>query len=174
MLTMKEKLRDNKISRGKIRKIGKIEDELGKNNRPCRRVRTEVHTHCQKLRKEVKAKLRRKEDFLVKRYGNKKPLTLDDLSEEDRLRYKEALIFMETTVGRHELLHEEASNDENNVIAKPMIVCMEGEEIVISNKEAALLALGPKFCTMVLLSEAATVAMSSSLVLSFPKIHSTS
>ena len=46
MLTMKEKLRDNRISEGKIRKLRnrelrKIED---KNSRPCRRLRTEVRT----------------------------------------------------------------------------------------------------------------------------------
>ena len=80
-LTMKEKLRDNRISEGRIRKLrnrelGTIEKNLGKNSRPCRRLRSEVREHCQKLRGEVRSKMEKKEELLVKNYSDSKAMTL--------------------------------------------------------------------------------------------------
>ena len=38
-------------------------------------------------------KMKRKEEFLVKKYGVSLKNSLENLNEEDRLRYKDALIF---------------------------------------------------------------------------------
>ena len=140
ILAMKEKLWDNRKFEVKTRKLrnrtlSRIEEHLGRNSRPCRRLRNDVRIHCQNVRREIKKKNLKKEAFLVKKYG-KKPAILQDLVEEDRLKYGSAKVFSEEYVVE-EMIREE-----------PIIVCMEGEEILISENEAALLALGPKFCVI--------------------------
>ena len=69
-LVMSEKLRDNHKIEGKTRKLrnktlGKIENSMGKNSRPCRGLRKEVRSHCQGLRSRLRENYRKKEQFLV-------------------------------------------------------------------------------------------------------------
>ena len=68
--------------------------------------------------------------------------SIDDLSKEDQKRYKYAESIKNGYVRGDEVICEE-----------PIIVCMDGEEILISEDEASVLALGPKFCVMADLSE---------------------
>ena len=80
----------------------------------------------------------------MRKYGGEE-CTLDDLNEEDKLMYGEATIFHGD--------EEQSTNVRYEVKDEPVIVGMENEEIKISEDEAAVLALGPKFCVVKNLSE---------------------
>ena len=70
VLTMKEKLRDNRKYEGKTRKLrnralGKIEGTMGRNSRTCRSLRKEVRLYCQDMRKTLRQKFIKKEKFVL-------------------------------------------------------------------------------------------------------------
>ena len=94
----------------------------------------DVKKHCQNLRKTICSDYKKKENFLVDKYGVKEGTTdLRDLSKEDRMRYGNAKIFSE----KYEV--------DYNTKEEPVIVLREGEEMKFDENEAAFLSLGPKF-----------------------------
>ena len=134
---MMEKRKDNTKYEKKIRKLrnqklGEIEGILGRNSKPCRELRKQVKTTCNKLRMRLKSKNVKKASFLYEKYGMKDDI-LDELEHEDRMKYRGANIFDR---------EYEFEDDEKH---EPCIVCYEDENIVISDEEAELLALGPKY-----------------------------
>ena len=137
-MVMMDKQRDNQKHGKKIRSLRnktlvEIENTLGKNSRPCRELRKSVRSNVQHLRRKLRAKYDKKTTFLVKKYGMKY-VAIDELEYEDRKMYEGAKIF------------DEECNMKNEDEYEPCIVCMEDEEVIISEEEKDLLALGPKFC----------------------------
>ena len=138
---MKEKVRDNNNWEGRTRKLRdhfqhRIEETLGRNSRPCRGLRKDVKNNCKILRKRLKEKYVNKVNFLSKKYGIDRP-SIEELRQADQARYSKAKIFSDEDNFE---VYEEGQD--------PLIVCMDGEEIIISKEEASALNLVPKYCIM--------------------------
>ena len=85
-IMMKEKMRDNFYWEGKTRSLRnhflrKIEKTLGRDSKPCRRLREEVREVCRRLRKKIKDRYEDKANFLSKKYQDDRP-SLNDLCKE--------------------------------------------------------------------------------------------
>ena len=88
------------------------------------------------MRRIVKKKYVKKARFLAAKYGKKRMSGMDDMTSQERMKYGNARIFLNEC----DLKPEE--------IKGPVIVCMEGEQIELSDDERSLLSLGPKFSMM--------------------------
>ena len=132
------KLKDNKgdLKKVKTRRnqlLKKLESELGHRSRVCRKVRKSISENCSKLRLKVRKKFVKKTEFLKGKYEEKHD-PLDELNENDRVKYSEAKVFSMNYVVKKE--------DDADI----MVVCMRGEEVNLNEDEKSVLALGPKFC----------------------------
>ena len=139
------KLMDNKGVMKKLRTrrnqlLKKLEDDLGHRSRLCRWVRRSTRENCDKLRTRVRKKFAKKFEFLKGKYEEKNN-PMDTLNEDDQMKYKDAKIFSMISDMRME-------DDE-----EPTVVCLRDEDVVLSDDEKSVLALGPKFCVFNNLSE---------------------
>ena len=144
-MMMMEKQRDNIKHGKKIRSLrnktlGEIENTLGQNSRPCRELRKSVRMNNKHLRTKLRMKYNKKMTFLVRKYGMRY-VAIEDLENEDRKMYEGAKIFDEDFEMKNEDEYE------------PCIVCMEDEDIRVTDDEKDLLSLGPKFCVRNAMSE---------------------
>ena len=138
---MKDKLLDNskwaKTSRRmRDKKRMSLEKLLGKNSKVYREIVKNVKLNCDRVRRIVKKKYVKKARFLAAKYGKKRMSGMDDMTSQERMKYGNARIFLNEC----DLKPEE--------IKGPVIVCMEGEQIELSDDERSLLSLGPKFSMM--------------------------
>ena len=142
---MKIKIKDNwkrgvGLRKAKHKLKGTIEEKLNPKSRKCRAIMKSVKDNGMKLRERLKKKKKKKLEFLKGKYGEEQD-PLDELTKKDQKKYGMARIF----------------GDDNNIkcedMQEPVVVCMEGEVIELSEDEKDVLSLGPKFCVLNNLNE---------------------
>ena len=143
-LLMRRKLRDNISLERNLRKMRnqarrKLEDVLGPNSKACRKIVKNTKIEGMNVRQKCGMKNDRKLRFLKRKYGMRE-CGLNDLCEEDRVKYKDVKVFS------GEEIQPEKMRD-------PIIVCRQGEEIQLNEDELSVLRLGPKFCEYTNLSD---------------------
>ena len=146
LLVMKYKVKDNILFETQMRRKrnclrGKIEASLGGRSHACRKLMEEVKRNGNKHRKEVRMKMEKKLQHLVRKYGVRSR-SCRDLITKDELEF----------VGNPSLFMEDG-NLEGEVVRNPAVVVGEGEELVLTEEEIEVLKLGPKFCLYKNLSE---------------------
>ena len=147
-LAMQEKLRDNykflgRLLRQKAKVTSKIGRAWGNNSNAFRTLKRNIGNGARVVRKKAREKFKKKEKFLVNKYGGNNGVKTADLSDEDKLKFGEAKIFQRDQVWAR----EEA--------VEPSIVCGEGVELIVDDDELELLRLGPKFNVLARLNEEA-------------------
>ena len=135
---MKDKLRDNinfalKARKMRDKKRWILESTLGKNSKQYREMVKNVKKHGDRLRRKTKKRYKKKVKFLVGKYGMKTSMRDAGMTGEEYQKYGGAKIFSE----KCELVAEDVKG--------PVLVCQEGEEILLSEDEVKFLSLGPKF-----------------------------
>ena len=141
---MKRKLKDNIIYEKNLRTRRdqarrEMESTMGPNSTACRKVVKKSKEEGTRLRLNCKKKNTSKLRFLINKYGMRDTGT-SMLCEEDWQTYRGARVF------KDEDIKPEKMRD-------PVIVCREGENIVLSDEEMSILRLGPKFCEYVQLDD---------------------
>ena len=147
-LTMGEKLKDNlkleiKLKGQRNRLKSKISGAFEVKSRPYRGIMRNINDAAKKARLESRLRLKKKEQFLTKKYGGG-PLNsvgIAELSKVDQSRFGEARIFNLETKWK-----KEDAKD-------PAVVSDIDQELSLTDDERNLLKLGPKFCIMGQLSE---------------------
>ena len=146
MMAMREKQKDNFKYEGKLRRlrnktIRTIEDRLGRNTSGLRRIMTSIKNGTKVVRKRTRDKFKKKEKFLVGKYGMKDEVMLPDLSGMDKSKYEGCKIFNAEYDWRTEEAREIS------------VVCKPGQGLMIDEDEQNLLKLGPKFSILTRLDD---------------------
>ena len=98
MVAMREKQKDNFKFEGKLRRLRNktvryIEDRVGQNTQKMRRIMDNIKNSTKHMRKKTKMRFRRKEEFLVKKYGMRENMMISELSSMDKIKYEGCKIF---------------------------------------------------------------------------------
>ena len=147
-LAMDEKWSDNfkliyKLKKQRNRLRTRICGAYETKSRVLEGILKKIGNQAKLARQEARTRLKKKEQFLTKKYGGNTRLEggIEELAKVDQSRFGAARIF--DTDGKWE---KEPSKE-------PAVVCDEGQELVLSKDEINLLKLGPKFCVLGHLSE---------------------
>ena len=138
-MTLKYKIRDNILYGVKVRRKRdglrrKLEEMLGKKSLELRQLVREVNEYGSRLRLDIRKKNKKKVKHLVAKYG-----------KDDKCGWRELPDEWREYVGRPKIFDENVNVQAENV-KDPVLVCMKGEEIILTEDERAFLKLGPKFC----------------------------
>ena len=140
--TLSYKLKDNNLLVAKMRKKRnwlrkKIEDSLGSRSCACRAIVEEVKKSSIWHREQLKKKNKKKTDHLVRKYGMKRMIMIDD--------------GLKRRMGNPRIFDYDDMVPED--VKDPVIVEGIGEKIELNEDEMDILRLGPKFCLYVNLCE---------------------
>ena len=146
-MIMRKKMRDCgkrciELRRLKTQARKDLENSLGGKTRKYWSIVRETRKYSDNLREELKKKNMRKIKFLSEKYGMKTGI-MDGMTEDEVKEFGQAEIF------------EENCKMEGDKLKEPEVVRGKGEDLILSEEERGVLALGPKFCVRNNLNEEA-------------------
>ena len=136
-LIMGKKLRDNISLEKSLRQRRDIarrqlEGLMGPNSTALRKVVKKSKAEGERLRRCCSVKNMKKFKYLSEKYGMKDNM-LYELSMDDQKKYENAKVYSSDDLRPQKL-------------RDPVIVCRQGEEVLLNDDEMSVLRLGPKFC----------------------------